>query len=81
MADLRKEGESARTEGKRSASQTSILRFAGMGMQLAVAIGLGVIAGMKVDEHFQWEQPLGTAAFGLLGLAAGMYQVLRALLP
>lgn len=49
-------------------------------MQLAVAIGLGVIAGLKVDEHFQWEQPLGTAVFGLLGLAAGMYQVLRALL-
>lgn len=80
MADLQREGESARTDGRRPASQTSILRFAGMGMQLAVAIGLGVIAGLKVDEHFQWEQPLGTAVFGLLGLAAGMYQVLRALL-
>ena len=56
-----------------------MLTFAGMGMQLAVAIGLGVIAGLKVDEHFRWEQPLGTAFFGLLGLAAGMYQVLRAL--
>ncbi|MDA0939665.1 MAG: AtpZ/AtpI family protein [Bacteroidetes bacterium] len=80
MADLRKEGESARTDGKRPTPQTSILRFAGMGVQLAVAIGLGVVAGMKVDEHFQWEHPLGTALFGLLGLAAGMYQVLRALL-
>ena len=58
----------------------SILRFAGMGTQLAVAIGLGVVAGMKLDEHLQWEQPFGTALFGLLGLAAGMYQVLKALL-
>ena len=51
-----------------------------MGTQLAVAIGLGVVAGMKLDEHLQWEQPLGTALFGLLGLVAGMYQVLKALL-
>jgi F0F1-type ATP synthase assembly protein I len=55
------------------------MRFAGMGMQLAVAIGLGVIAGMKVDELLDWKQPIGTAAFSLLGLAAGMYQILRLL--
>lgn len=48
-------------------------------MQLAVAIGLGVIAGMKVDELLDWKQPIGTATFSLLGLAAGMYQILRLL--
>ena len=51
-----------------------------MGFQLAAAIGLGVVVGMKVDEHLMWEQPMGTALFGLFGLAAGMYQVLRSLL-
>jgi len=55
------------------------MKFAGMGTQLAVAIGLGVLAGLKIDAHFQWEQPVGTAVFALLGLAAGMYQILRAL--
>ena len=67
----------ARSESKKTAP--SILRFAGMGVQLAVAIGLGVVLGLKVDEHLAWEQPLGTAMFGLVGLAAGMYQVLKAL--
>ncbi len=67
----------ARSESKKTAP--SILLFAGMGVQLAVAIGLGVVLGLKVDEHLAWEQPLGTAMFGLVGLAEGMYQVLRAL--
>ena len=35
---------------KPKALQFSILRFAGMGFQLAVAIGLGVMAGLKLDE-------------------------------
>lgn len=50
-----------------------------MGFQLAVAIGLGVMAGLKLDEWLGWEQPLGTAVMALVGLAAGMYQVLNAL--
>ena len=79
MAESSKDAEQPRSDGKKPSATPSILTFAGMGMQLAVAIGLGVIAGLKVDEHFRWEQPLGTAFFGLLGLAAGMYQVLRAL--
>ena len=50
-----------------------------MGIQLGVAIGLGVLMGMKLDTHLGWDQPMGTALLGLLGLAAGMYQVLKAL--
>lgn len=79
MAEQSPESEPSRPEAKKRPHPGSIMKFAGMGMQLAVAIGLGVLAGLKVDEHFQWEQPLGTALFGLLGLAAGMYQVLKAL--
>ena len=70
---------SSRPEPKKTTA-TSMVKLAGMGAQLAVAIGLGVLAGMKVDEHLAWEQPIGTAAFSLLGLAAGMYQILRSLL-
>ena len=78
MSERDTSSEASRTEVKNN--NTSILRFAGMGFQLAAAIGLGVVVGMKVDEYLMWEQPMGTALFGLIGLAAGMYQVLKALL-
>lgn len=78
MSERDTSSEASRTEVKNNS--TSILRFAGMGFQLAAAIGLGVVVGMKVDEYLMWEQPMGTALFGLIGLAAGMYQVLKALL-
>lgn len=71
--------EPPRPEAKKPSPTASVMKFAGMGTQLAVAIGLGVLAGLKIDAHFQWEQPVGTAVFALLGLAAGMYQILRAL--
>ena len=78
MSERDTSSEASRTEVKNNS--TSILRFAGMGFQLAAAIGLGVVVGMKVDGYLMWEQPMGTALFGLIGLAAGMYQVLKALL-
>jgi len=78
MSERDTSSDASRDEAKKKS--TSILRFAGMGFQLAAAIGLGVVVGMKVDEHLMWEQPIGTALFGVFGLAAGMYQVLRALL-
>ena len=77
MGDPAPSKDPLRSESKKTSP--SILRFAGMGVQLAVAIGLGVVLGIKVDEHLAWEQPLGTALFALFGLAAGMYQVLKAL--
>lgn len=77
MSEREPSSDAPRAEGKKT--NPSILRFAGMGFQLAAAIGLGVVVGMKTDEALQWEQPMGTAIFGLLGLAAGMYQVLKSL--
>ena len=77
MSERDTSSDASRAEVKKN--NTSILRFAGMGIQLAVAIGLGVVLGLKVDEHLAWEQPLGTALVGLFGLAAGMDQVLKAL--
>ena len=78
MSERDTSSDASRAEAKKNS--TSILRFAGMGFQLAAAIGLGVVVGMKVDEYLMWEQPMGAALFGLIGLAAGMYQVLKALL-
>ena len=50
-----------------------------MGTQLGVSIGLGVLAGVKLDEALQWKHPIGTAICALIGLAGGMILVLRAL--
>lgn len=72
-------GDESPSESNDRNRPKSILRFAGMGVQLAVAIGLGVMAGLQLDEWLGWAQPIGTACCALLGLSAGMYQVLKAL--
>ncbi len=77
MSDGKPPQEPFRSDPKKSAA--NLAKFAGMGIQLAVAIGLGVVLGLKVDEKLGWRQPVGTALCSLLGLAAGMYQVLRSL--
>lgn len=51
----------------------------GLGTTLAAAIGLGAIGGRKLDEELQLEKPLGTALGALLGLAAGLWTVVRSL--
>jgi F0F1-type ATP synthase assembly protein I len=61
---------------KKQGKQT-IMRFAGLGTTLAASIGLGAIGGRKLDEYFALEKPLITAAGALLGLAIGMWSVLR----
>ena len=61
---------------KKQGKQT-IMRFAGLGTTLAVSIGIGSIGGRKLDEYFALEKPLITATGALLGLAVGMWSVLR----
>ncbi|MBT5148255.1 MAG: AtpZ/AtpI family protein [Flavobacteriales bacterium] len=61
---------------KKQGKQT-IMRFAGLGSTLAASIGLGSIGGRKLDEYFALEKPFITAAGGILGLAVGMWSVLR----
>ena len=53
------------------------MRFTGLGTTLAASIGLGAIGGRKLDEYFALEKPLITATGALLGLAVGMWSVLR----
>ncbi|MBQ81061.1 MAG: hypothetical protein CL825_00610 [Crocinitomicaceae bacterium] len=51
----------------------------GLGTTLAAAIGLGAIGGRKLDEELQLAKPIGTALGALLGLAAGLWAVVRSL--
>ena len=66
-----------RESAPRLKTTKTVLRFAGIGTTLASAIGLGALGGRQIDDHFQLDKPLGTAAGAILGLALGMWSVLR----
>tara|TARA_B100000683_G_scaffold243370_1_gene252745 strand:- start:3264 stop:3476 length:213 start_codon:yes stop_codon:yes gene_type:complete len=55
------------------------LKFMGLGATLGASIGLGAIGGRKLDDHLNLEKPLGTACGALLGLALGMWTVVKSL--
>ena len=51
-------------------------QFLGLGLQMAVGVGLGVLIGGWLDRHYGW-QPWGTTVGALLGLAGGMYLLIK----
>lgn len=53
-----------------------ILRYAGLGTQLLVAIGLGVFLGLKAD-HWLHTSPLMACVLPLLVLAGIFYKLIR----
>ena len=55
-----------------------VTNAAGLGTQMAVAIGLGVYGGMKFDEHFA-SQPFGILLGVLLAFSYGTYEVWKLL--
>jgi len=73
--------EKRKTQGPKKKQQyNAALKYSGMGMQMLVAIGLGVFIGGKLDAHFQTEQPLFTALLAVVFLGAIMYTVLKDLM-
>lgn len=57
-------------------SNKDLLRYAGLGTQLLVAIGLALFAGLKADKWLR-TSPLFTCALPLLVLAAIFYKLVR----
>jgi F0F1-type ATP synthase assembly protein I len=53
-----------------------LLRYAGLGTQLLVAIGIGLFAGMKLDKWLH-TSPLFTVALPLLILIGTFYKLVR----
>ena len=51
-------------------------RFLGLGMEVAVGVALGVLAGWWLDRRFGWS-PWGLIIGAMVGLAAGMYLLLK----
>ena len=66
-------------ESKRKQSNEA-MKYAGMGTQLLIGIGVGAFIGQKLDAHFQTEKPIYTAMLALLFLVVIMYSILKDLI-
>jgi len=64
---------------KHKPALNNVFKFLGLGTTLAATIGLGAIGGQELDKRLSLDKPLGTAAGALLGLALGMWTVVRSL--
>jgi len=50
--------------------------MSGIGLQVAVGVGLGVLIGLWLDRKFDWS-PWGMLIGLALGLAGGLYSMFR----
>ncbi len=55
----------------------SYAKYAGIVFQMGLVIGLGVWAGVKLDEYFRNEVPIYTIILSLVSVFASMYLVLK----
>ena len=51
-------------------------RFAGIGLQMLVGVGLGYFVGSWLDRKYGWA-PWGVMAGSMIGLAGGMYLLIK----
>lgn len=65
-------------ESKKRANQ--VLKYSGMGMQMAAAIFIGAMIGKQLDAYFEMEKPIWTAMLALLFLIAVMYSIVKDLM-
>jgi hypothetical protein len=49
------------------------MRYATMGTQMLVIIGLGVFGGYKIDKWLEWKVPVFTLVLSLFSVAAAIY--------
>ncbi|MBK7432321.1 MAG: AtpZ/AtpI family protein [Bacteroidetes bacterium] len=54
-----------------------MMRYASMGTQMMVIIGLGVFGGVKLDEYLGWKIPIATLVLSLLSVAVAIYLSIR----
>jgi F0F1-type ATP synthase assembly protein I len=50
-------------------------RYLGLGLEMAVGVGLGYFVGWLLDRHYGWHW--GTTIGAMLGVAGGMYLLIR----
>ena len=55
----------------------SYIKYSNMALQMGITIGLGAWGGKKLDEYLHNTKPIFTAVLSLIGIAAGLYLVLK----
>lgn len=60
-------------------NQNNGLKYAGLGTQLLITIGVGVWLGLKIDAYLQSKQPWGAIICGLGFMGAGLYLFIKSL--
>jgi F0F1-type ATP synthase assembly protein I len=51
-------------------------RYLGLGLEMAIGVGLGALVGHWLDNRYGWSGR-GTLIGALLGIAAGMYLLVK----
>jgi F0F1-type ATP synthase assembly protein I len=51
-------------------------KYLGLGLQMAVGVVLGLVIGGWLERRYGW-QPWGTMVGAMLGLAGGMYLLIK----
>ena len=57
-------------------SQSSWGRYVGLGLEMAIGVGLGWFVGNWLDKRYGWD-PWGAVIGASIGLAGGMYLLIR----
>lgn len=55
----------------------SYLRFTGLGLTMALVIGVFCFGGWWLDEQVRWKYPLFTVVLSLLGIAGAMLYLFK----
>lgn len=58
-------------------AQNDLLRYAGLGAQILVAIGVAVFAGLKIDKWLHLSFPLLVWLLPLLAVSTMIYQLIK----
>jgi len=58
----------------------SYLRYSGLGFQIAITIGIGVLLGVELDKWTHTSKPWFTVAFSIVFLVMAFYLAFRDLL-
>lgn len=64
-------------EQKTKEPLNTFAQFSGIGFQMLVTIGLGVFAGVKMDEYYPNQYSAFTIIFSLASIAISLYNVIK----